>query len=152
MQRVDALSQRVVHPAERLAARLDATAELALRLQRAARRSLGEHRRSADTLRHRLHAARPALIARTRSLQQACERLLVAARGRLQRPQERLPALTRALEHLHPDRVLERGYCIASDAQGRIVADAAQLRSGDALGVRFARGHARTRVESTGGD
>jgi exodeoxyribonuclease VII large subunit len=148
MQRVDALAQRVVHPAERLAARARAAGELVQRLCRAAARNFAEHRRVADALGRRLYTARPALGARSRSLQTACVRLNAAAQERVQRPQERLAALTRALGHLHPDRVLERGYCIATSESGAIVTNAKTLRAGELLRMRFARGNARARVES----
>jgi exodeoxyribonuclease VII large subunit len=152
MQRVDGLSQRVVHPAQRLAARERLVRGLALRLTRCATRLIAQRRRDGDAALRRLRLARPTVAEQMRLLRGLSDRLRGAARDRVPRAADRLAALTRALEHLHPDRVLERGYCIASDAQGRIVSAAKELHPGDALDVRFSQGQARTRVESTGLD
>ena len=43
--------------------------------------------------------------------------------------------------------MLERGYSIVRRADGSIVRAAADVRLGEALGLEFARGNARARVE-----
>jgi exodeoxyribonuclease VII large subunit len=45
--------------------------------------------------------------------------------------------------------VLERGYSIVRDAEGRIVRRSAGLAAGDLLDLTFAEGGAQTRVERT---
>ncbi|WP_312759578.1 exodeoxyribonuclease VII large subunit [Pulveribacter sp.] len=58
----------------------------------------------------------------------------------LQRQDQRLEQLALRLALLDPQRVLERGYAVLTDDQGRTVADAAGLRTGDALRATLARG------------
>jgi exonuclease VII large subunit len=48
--------------------------------------------------------------------------------------------------------VLDRGYSIVSTAAGQIVQDAALLRAGDQLALRFARGSAEAAVVRTRDD
>jgi len=148
MQRVDGLAHRVRHPTERLAARRAALDMLVRRLARAGRREIEAHRRSLTEAGQRLRRAPPAIPLRRASLERAAERLRAAAAQRIDRTRERVAALERSLEHLAPQRVLERGYSLALDPAGRLVSDATQLQPGDALAVRFARGSADTRVEA----
>jgi exodeoxyribonuclease VII large subunit len=61
-------------------------------------------------------------------------------------------ALCSSLEHLSPERVLERGYRLVRDAAGNVVSDGASLNNGDRLEITFARGSAAARVESSRGD
>ncbi|WP_313312941.1 exodeoxyribonuclease VII large subunit [Pulveribacter sp.] len=58
----------------------------------------------------------------------------------LQRHDQRLEQLALRLALLDPQRVLERGYAVLTDDQGHTVADAAGLRTGDALRATLARG------------
>ncbi|NQT32558.1 MAG: exodeoxyribonuclease VII large subunit [Candidatus Omnitrophica bacterium] len=59
------------------------------------------------------------------------------------------------LEALNPLAVLERGYSIVFK-EGKVVTEAARLKTGDTLETRFAKGKAKSRVESiekkTGGN
>jgi hypothetical protein len=63
------------------------------------------------------------------------------ARGRVD-----VEALQRALVHLNPNAVLERGYAIVTTAEGNIVYDAATLNVGDDVEVAFARGTAGANI------
>jgi exodeoxyribonuclease VII large subunit len=149
MQRIDALGRRVVHPAERLAARAERLGTLAARLAGSLRRGLEDRGREQRELHRRLRHARPRPGERAASLAQAWSRLRAGALGRLARNAEHLAGLGRSLEHLHPDRVLERGYSLVLDAQGRLLTDAARVQTGDAVQVRLARGSLQARVENT---
>jgi exodeoxyribonuclease VII large subunit len=105
----------------------------------AAAQALREHCRSlAWLLRKPLPQA-----ARLEVLHEALERAGAAkvVRGRLQ-----VEALHRALVHLNPSAVLERGYAIVTNAEGGIVYDAATLETGDEVDVAFARGKAGAKV------
>lgn len=51
---------------------------------------------------------------------------------------------------MSPLRVLSRGYAVATKgARGAVVTDAAALKEGDALHIRFAKGAADCRVIHT---
>ncbi len=67
-------------------------------------------------------------------------------RARLARARRRYEPLAAELHQLSPLRVLERGYAIVQDEQGRILKDAADAPPPAAIGVRLARGRLRARV------
>jgi len=72
-----------------------------------------------------------------------------AMAGALAQWQLGLARFASSLSHLNPDNVLARGYSIVQRADGRVVQDAATLAAGDALDLRFQRGRAQVKVEST---
>jgi exodeoxyribonuclease VII large subunit len=74
-------------------------------------------------------------------------RLREATLRRLSDQRTRLDALARALAHLDPSRVLERGYALVFDAHGHAVVDATRVMHGARLDVRLARGALDVRVE-----
>ncbi len=56
-------------------------------------------------------------------------------------------ALNARLEALSPLAVLDRGYALVQDEQGRVVRDAATLATGEVVQTRLARGRFTSRVE-----
>ncbi|MDQ2729205.1 MAG: exodeoxyribonuclease VII large subunit, partial [Actinomycetota bacterium] len=58
----------------------------------------------------------------------------------------RLSAEARHLRALAPSRVLDRGYAVVRDAEGRVVRRAGDLEAGDRLLVTLASGAVATRV------
>ncbi|WP_284206943.1 exodeoxyribonuclease VII large subunit, partial [Chitiniphilus shinanonensis] len=52
----------------------------------------------------------------------------------------RLAQLQARLDALNPEAVLSRGYALVERQPGGVVTQAAQLRAGDALRLRFADG------------
>ncbi len=72
-------------------------------------------------------------------------------RGVLQRERLRLKALAGQLNQLSPMSVLERGYAIVFDAEGKVVKSAAAVRVGEPIQVQLARGrlHADVRKKQT---
>jgi exodeoxyribonuclease VII large subunit len=57
-----------------------------------------------------------------------------------------LGALAAQLELLNPQRTLERGYAIVSDAHGQVLRAPAAIRVGEKLTVRLAEGSAEVGV------
>jgi exodeoxyribonuclease VII large subunit len=55
-------------------------------------------------------------------------------------------SLAAQLAHLSPLAVLERGYALVENEQGRIVKDPAQAPVDSAIRVRLARGRLKARV------
>ena len=82
------------------------------------------------------------LEARSEAMAGAARNLLLQRRGRLER-------IGAALEALSPVAILERGYALVFDADGKLVKDVRQVRAGDAIEARLARGRVRARVEGT---
>jgi exodeoxyribonuclease VII large subunit len=133
-------------PLQALAARVHA---LALRAGHALSRRVGELRRAADGLAARVRHSAPRVDASGHLLQRRGAALSAAMRHLLHERQRRLQTLAARLQSLDPHAVLARGYALATDAEGNVVADSARLAAGDLLRVRFARGSASTRVVHT---
>ncbi len=125
MQRVDFLQRRLVHPARRI-------------------QQQGER---LDTLRQRLHLARPAVARLQEQQTNHARRLRAAMQHMLDRRDARLVALQQHLQHLDPQQVLARGYSMVRDAQGNIVMSSKRIDPGERLDIRFAQGSARAVVQ-----
>lgn len=150
--------ERVTRSSEIIAGLLDAT------LQRAAER-LGHARsrlrllspRGVVEQNHlRLDDLRNRLAAGLRASTQQRRELLGEARARLQAAtparriefeSHRLLALWKRLESASPKSVLQRGYAIVRDEQGRPVSRAAVIQPGQALVNEFTDGRVKVRVE-----
>ncbi|MBW8457017.1 MAG: exodeoxyribonuclease VII large subunit [Thiobacillus sp.] len=149
MQRLDYLARRLVHPAEQLRRRQTELGQLAQRLRHASgTRLTTEHLRIA-----RLSQRLVTPIHVIRREQQRLDALGMRARraveGGFGQRQLNLARLASSLAHLNPEGVLARGYSIVQREDGAVVQDAATLDAGDRIGIRFHRGQARARVEST---
>ena len=152
MQRVDLASRRLVHPAQRMADQNIALANWARRLRRAAQAQLREREREFATHGQGLLRLLRAPSDQGTLLARAGERLHRGGRQRLSTLAQRLTTLDAGMRHLNPQAVLERGYSIATTAEGVIVHDARELTPGDALRLRFARGAADAKVTGTRSD
>jgi exodeoxyribonuclease VII large subunit len=68
---------------------------------------------------------------------------------RLERDRRRLGLAAASLDALSPLGVLERGYAIAQDKDGRLLRNAASVSIGDQVRVRLTKGRLDCRVEGT---
>jgi len=111
-------------------------------------------RDSYEELAARMAARRPGrLIAEARQrIDELNERRLRAIAGRFGRHRERLRHAAAQLEALSPLAVLSRGYSVVRKNDGTAVKDAARLEPGEAVNVRFHRGHATATVNSVDTD
>ncbi len=124
--------------------------EQRFRLEKAERQLLQRcHRRceTAAAVRHydarrRLASVRQQLSAEVAHLAAATQRRLLEMRGALDRE-------TASLEALSPVAILNRGYALVFNAEGRLVKDASRLEAGDELSAQLARGRVRARVTGT---
>lgn len=139
-QRLDGLTRRLRHPAERIATQRRHLAQWRRRLDLAVREAIRRARLCQAGLSHRLRATSPTPALLRQRLRQERSRLQHAFERRIERQRARLNALSDALSHLNPQAVLDRGFSLVCDSQGRIVRDAAALIPGASLRVRFARG------------
>lgn len=101
-----------------------------------------------ESLRLRLLRQRPETAAAQERIAAAEKLLARLERGDVTLRREAARALAKRLKALAPDAVLSRGYALATDAEGRVVTEAAKLKTGDALRVRFKIGAVATRVET----
>ncbi len=120
-------------------------------LQMLWRQTLHQAHTRADALSHKLSASE--LLTRFRNAQRRFGTASIAhsgaIEGQLQLARQRLGLAAASLDALSPLAVLQRGYAIALDSQGRLVRDAQAVSAGDEVHVRLAKGRIHTRVEST---
>ncbi|MCW8955880.1 MAG: exodeoxyribonuclease VII large subunit, partial [Gammaproteobacteria bacterium] len=74
-------------------------------------------------------------------------RLLLAHKSALQNKRQLLAGLSRTLHAVSPLETLSRGYAIASNLSGKTITDSQQVKSGEQIQVRLAKGALITRVE-----
>jgi exodeoxyribonuclease VII large subunit len=115
-----------------------------------------EHRLALARQRVEQLAARPALrrpLQRVRDLEQRLDetggRLHRAAGHRAVQAGEKLAALAARLESLSPLNVLTRGYSLTHTTDGKLVRAATDVKPGEGLVTRVARGEIVSRVETT---
>ncbi len=85
-----------------------------------------------------------------RELQAALAALAGAIRTRLLEHRARLDRINAHLEELSPVKILDRGYALVFDASGNLLKDAAQVRVGDEISARLARGAISATVKGKG--
>jgi len=116
--------------------------ELGFRIAHAQRDVLEAQRRKFESLagavrhydlRRVLAGVRGELGARTEAMAAGMRSVVLQKRARLDR-------LGSALEALSPVAILERGYALVFDAEGNLVKDADQVREGQEIEARLARG------------
>lgn len=148
MQWIDHLSRGLIHPDARLRAQSRMLRQFCLRLQRASNRSLSERRWRLSELVQRGRMQLPNVKELSAHAVQLALRLQNAARAGLERAGTRCAGLAGSLVHLDPAAVLARGYSIVEKPGGTIVRDSATLAVGESVGIRFAKGHARARIDA----
>jgi len=146
MQQVDYLSRRLVHPGERLNARLTHLHHLRQRLNNSAGHALAASGWQMNKLVSRLAAAKPDIAAREAKHGELARRLQLSLANRLQHHQTALQRLEANLLHLNPQSVFARGFSMVQAANGSIVRDSAQIALGERLALTFARGAAAATV------
>lgn len=151
-QRLSHVSHRLerAHPGVAVRERAQRLDELEARLHRQVERQISAIRGSLDTLAVRVRSRSP--LAEIALATQRCgrlgERMTGALRQTLERSAKRLDLLERGLRSLSPLATLERGYAIVTLADGATVATSvSQLKPGDGVGVRLARGKFDATVE-----
>ncbi len=147
--------RRLAHPRRRvldLSQRVDG---LTLRLARAARSMPAARRARLRELAARLHRNDPAAVVRTHRArwETLARRLRVAGAVAMAQRRNRVSTLGRTLRAVSPLQTLERGYAIVTThPDGRIVHSAGEVRGGDTVKARLARGSLTAKVESTQDD
>ncbi|TJZ75545.1 exodeoxyribonuclease VII large subunit [Chitiniphilus eburneus] len=152
MQRLDTLARRLRHPGERLAMQRERVAMLGRRLLEHRTRRLTRKQDSLSRLRLKLAYVRPDLPTERARLDALGARLATSLRQTGERQRARLAQLDARLGALNPEAVLARGYALVERPRGDVVTQAAQLRAGDALRLRFADGAVDAEVKVGDGE
>ena len=129
--------------------------DLTYRLEREERLTLEKLRRRwesfAAAVRH--YDARRVLAGMRRELEVESAALVGGMRNLLLQHKVRAERMTTALEALSPLAILERGYALVFDGAGQLVKEASQVKAGDEISARVARGEIRAVVnEAEGGE
>jgi exodeoxyribonuclease VII large subunit len=123
--------------------------DLAYRLERGERQVLELMRRRleavAAAVRH--YDLRRVLAGIRGELQAGTAALASAMRNQLLLNKVRLERMGRALEALSPLAILERGYALVFDGAGQLIKDAEQVKAGEEIAARVARGEIRAVVK-----
>jgi exodeoxyribonuclease VII large subunit len=98
------------------------------------------------TARLQLHDPRRSLHTLRREVDGRVAALSAAARRFLLMRKAREEQLTGKLQALSPVKILERGYALVFDAEGKLVKDAAQVEVGGEIRARVHRGELKARV------
>jgi exodeoxyribonuclease VII large subunit len=128
---------------------LDAISALAKKAGACALRELDRRALHVDQVARRLVHPGARLVAQGEALARLRLRLEGAVARRLSDWRSRFASLVASLSHLDPVRVLERGYSIVQKPDGTVVNDSSALVSGESVALRFARGSAEARIETT---
>ncbi|HUW49738.1 MAG TPA: exodeoxyribonuclease VII large subunit [Sulfuricella sp.] len=148
MQQMDYLSRRLVHPGERLNARLTHLGHLGQRLNNTVDHALAEQGWRLQKLAHRLATAKPDIAAHEAQQRELAQRLRHSLARQMQGHQTALQRLQASLAHLNPQSVLERGFSMVRSSDGKIVRDSAEIVLNEVLSITFARGSAAAGVIS----
>lgn len=123
---------------------------LSLRLRQAITRRLEQEEQRVDLLTAHPVFYRPELGLENRRVQLRAllERLDRQMTRRQDIENARLDHLIEKLDLASPGKLLEKGYVLALDRQGRPLTEARQLKAGDSLDLRFRDGQVESKVEA----
>lgn len=127
--------------------------DLHFRMEKAERRLLEQNRRRwervSSAVRH--YDARRVLAGMVRDLASQRTALISAMRTLLLRRRTVIDQLERQLKALSPLAILERGYALMFDSEGKLLKDSSYVEAGDEISARLARGSLTARVEKKSG-
>jgi exodeoxyribonuclease VII large subunit len=147
-QTLDNYQRRLLSPTARIAQQRLQLKSMANTLVHANRAPVAAARFALDRLAGRLGARRPDVTAVRAQLTALQHRADWSINAQLAQRREALAALSAQLELLNPQRTLERGYAIVSDAKGAVLRSPAQLKPRETVTVRLAEGSAEVGVAS----
>jgi exodeoxyribonuclease VII large subunit len=124
--------------------------DLTNRLAHAQRDLLEAQRRRFETLASavRHYNLRLVLAGVGKELNARVAAMAAAARNLLLQRRSRLERLTSQMEALSPVAILERGYALVFDSSGKVVKDAAQVKVGEDVTARLARGQIAATIKN----
>jgi exodeoxyribonuclease VII large subunit len=128
--------------------------DLTYRLERGERQALEQMRRRWEVVsaavRH--YDLRRVLAGIRGELQAVTAAMTAGMRNQILQNKVRVERMGRALDMLSPLAILERGYALVFDGAGQLVKDAGQVKVGEEISARVARGEIRATVKKTSPD
>ena len=124
--------------------------DLTYRLERGERQTLEQMRRRWETVASavRHYDVRRVLAGMHTELERVSAAAASAMRNQLLQNKVRMERMGRALEMLSPLAILERGYALVFDGAGQLVKDASEVKAGEEISARLARGEIRATVKA----
>jgi exodeoxyribonuclease VII large subunit len=147
-QTLDNFSRRLPSPSAQIAHQRLKLVSMSAALTHAVRVPVNRHGMALAQLRQRWSRHRPDVRAVRAKIASEQRHLTASICNQIKQRREALAALAAQLELLNPQRTLERGYAIVSDADGHVLRAPGQIRVHQPLRVRLAEGSAEVGVES----
>lgn len=149
--RLDRARAGLVSPRQRLVQQVERLNALRMRMEQAVNRRMERGSSRHSHLVTRLERCKPRVLEQRYTVDKLGQALHRSTIASIKQKRSRLVALSQTLEALGPRSVLDRGYSITRDAQGKIVKNGLDLKVGETLQVEFGRGSAQARVLATHG-
>ena len=146
MQTLDRQAQRLQSPLERIGHQRLKLLALSTAMAHANRTPLHQARFGLERLAARRASCRPDVAPLRAQLQTLAQRSASSISNQAQQRRSALDGIKAQLELLNPQRTLERGYAIVTDAKGAIVRAPAQLKPRQRITLRLAEGSADVTV------
>jgi exodeoxyribonuclease VII large subunit len=147
-QSLDGVSRRLLNPGTQIRQQRLKLLALSTAMMHANRAPLNHARFNLDRLGGRLGARKPDVTAARSALAGLQHRSGISIANLVGQRRDALGALAAQLELLNPQRTLERGYAIVTDAKGAILRAPAQLKPRSTLTLRLAEGSAQVGIDS----
>lgn len=151
-QTLDNHQRRLLNPAARIDQQRQQLRSLATAMTHANRAPLTQARHQLDRLGGRLGARKPDVSAAQSVLAGLRHRAATGIARQLHHKRDALAALAAQLELLNPQRTLERGYAIVTDAQGTVLRAPSALQPQTTISVRLAEGSATVDIAAVRSD
>jgi len=145
-QGLDNLSRRLLSPSSRIENQRVKLLGMASTLTHAVRAPINRQGVLLAQLQQRWARHRPDSRAMRTQLASEQRHLVASMAANLRARRESLGGLAAQLELLNPQRTLERGYAIVSNAKGKVLRSPGQIKPRDVLRVRLAEGSAEVSV------
>ncbi|MDN4052477.1 exodeoxyribonuclease VII large subunit [Massilia sp. YIM B02763] len=145
-QGLDGLSRRLQSPSSQLAHQRLKLLGMASGLTHAVRAPINRNGVLLAQLQQRWARHRPDLRSLQARLASEQRHLVASMLGQLRGRREAVGALAAQLELLNPQRTLERGYAIVSNAKGKVLTAPGQIKPRDVLRLRLAEGSVEVNV------
>ncbi|WP_313703669.1 exodeoxyribonuclease VII large subunit [Massilia sp.] len=147
-QGLDNLSRRLLSPTAQIGHQRLKLRAMAASLTHALRAPINRGGVTLAQLQQRWARHRPDLRTLRAQIMSEQRHLNASVCSQVKQRRDALTALAAQLELLNPQRTLERGYAIVSNAQGQALRSPGQIKARTALTVRLAEGSAEVRVSS----
>jgi exodeoxyribonuclease VII large subunit len=145
-QGLDGLSRRLLSPSAQIQHQRVKLLGMASSLTHGVRGPVNRHSVVLAQLQQRWARHRPDVRSLRTQLASEGRHLVASVASQLRARREALHGLSAQLEMLNPQRTLERGYAIVSNARGKVLHAPGQIKPRDVLRVRLAEGSAVVEV------